>query len=168
MSKTSSNEGIVVFFLSNTFCCTKKTLESPLDCKEIKPINSKGNQPWIFIGRTDAEAPILWPPDAKSQFIGKDPDTGKYWRQKEKGTAEDEMVRWHHWVNGLEVEQAPGDGGGQRSLACCSPWGHNVVTEQHKFCSYCVCVPVKSKSPDTLPPASLPLYIFFPLSIILA
>ena len=71
----------------------EKTLESPLDSKEIKPVNSKGNQPWIFIGRTDAETPIYWPPDAKSQLIGKDPDAGKDWRQKEKGAAEDEMVR---------------------------------------------------------------------------
>ena len=80
----------------------EKTLESPLDCKKIKPVNSKGNQPWIFIERTDAEAeaPIRWPPDAKSQFIGKDPDAGKDWRQEEKGTTEGEMVGWHHWLNG--------------------------------------------------------------------
>ena len=74
----------------------EKTLESPLDCKEIKPFNPKGNQPWIFIGRTNAEAPVLWPPDVKSQFIGKDPDSGKDWRQVEKGATEDEMVEWHH------------------------------------------------------------------------
>jgi len=79
----------------------EKTLESPLDCKEIKPVNPKGNQSWIFIGGTDAEAetPILWPPDAKNWFIGKDPDTGKDWRQKGKGTIEDEMVGWHHWLD---------------------------------------------------------------------
>ena len=103
-----------------------KTLESPLDSKEIKAVNPKGNQPWIFIGRTDAEAeaPILWPPDTKSQFTGKTPDAGKDWRQEEKGMTEDEMVEWHHWFNGHEFEQAPGDSGGQRSLVCCRPWGH--------------------------------------------
>ena len=88
----------------------EKTLESPLDCKEIKPVNPKGNQPWIFTGRTDAESqtPILWPPDVKSRLIGKDPDAGKDWRQKEKGMTEDEMVGWHHQLNGHESEQTPG------------------------------------------------------------
>ena len=100
----------------------EKTLESPLDCKKIQPVNPKGNQSWIFIGRTDA--PILWPPDTKSQLIGKDHDTGKDWRQKTKETTEDEIVRWHHWLNGCEFEQALGVGDGQGSLACCSPWGH--------------------------------------------
>ena len=102
----------------------EKTPESPLDCKEIKPVNTKGNQPWIFIGRTDAEtqALILWPPDVKSWLTGKDPDAGKDWRQ-EKGMTEDEMVGWHHWLNGHEFEQTPGDSEGQGSLACCSPWG---------------------------------------------
>ena len=84
----------------------ENTLESPLDCKEIKPVNSKGNQSWIFIGRTDAEAPILLPPDAKNWLIGKDPDAGKDWRQEEKGTTEDEMVGWHHWLDGQGFEQA--------------------------------------------------------------
>ena len=84
----------------------EKILESPLDSKEIKPVNPKGNQPWIFIERADAEALILWPPDAKSWLIGKDPDAGEDWRQKEKGVTEDEMVRWHHWLNGREFEQA--------------------------------------------------------------
>ena len=104
----------------------EKTLESPLDSKEIKPVHPKGNQPWIFIGRTDAEAeaPIPWPPDAKSWLIGKDSDAEKNWRQEEKGVTEDEMVGWHHWLNGHEFQQAPGDGEGQGSLACCSPWGH--------------------------------------------
>ena len=100
----------------------EKTLESPLHCKEIKPVHSKGNQSWIFTGRTDAEAPILWPPDTRSRLIGKDPDAGKDWRQ-EKGITEDEMVTWHHWLNGHEFEQALGDGEGQGSLACCSRWG---------------------------------------------
>ena len=93
-----------------------KTLESPLDCKEIKPVNPKGNKFWIFIGRTDAEAEalILWPPDAKNQLIGKDSDDGKDWRQK-KGTTEDEMVGWHHWLDGHEFEQALGFGDGQEA-----------------------------------------------------
>ena len=98
--------------------CLGQTLESLLDGKEIKTVNPKGNQPWIFIGRTDAkaEAPILWPPDMKSQLIGKDPDAGKDWRQKEKGMTEFEMVRWHHRLNRHEFEQTPGDSGEQRSL----------------------------------------------------
>ena len=102
----------------------EKTLESPLDCTEIKPVNLKGNQSWIFIRRTDAEAPILWPPDVKSWLIGKDPDTGKDWRQEEKGTTEDEMAGWHHRLDGHEFEQTLGDNEGQGSLACCSQWGH--------------------------------------------
>ena len=103
-----------------------KTFESPLDCKEIKLVNPKGNKSWIFTGKTDAEteAPILWVPDVKSQFIRKDTDSGKDWRQEEKRTAEDEIVGWHHWLNGHEFEQAPGVGDGQGSLACWSPWGH--------------------------------------------
>ena len=103
----------------------EKTLEGPLDCKEIQPVNPKGNQSWIFIERTDAEAeaPILWPPDANNWVIRKDPDAGKDWRQEEKGTTEDEMVGWHHQLDGHELEQAPGDGEGQGSLACCSSWG---------------------------------------------
>ena len=101
----------------------EKTLESPLDCKEIQPIHPKGDQSWIFIGRTDAEAEssILCPPVAKNWLIGKDPDAGKDWRQEEKGTAEDEMVGWHHRLNGHEFEEALGVGDEQESLACCSP-----------------------------------------------
>ena len=90
----------------------KKTLESPLDSREIKLLNPKGNKPWIFIGRTDAEAPILLPPDVNSQLIGKDTDTGKDWGHKEKGVTEDEMVGWHHWLNGHEFEQIVEDGEG--------------------------------------------------------
>ena len=103
----------------------EKTLESPLDCKEIQPGHPKGNQSWIFIGKinTEAEAPIIWPPDVKNQLIGKVPDAGKDWRQEEKGTTEDDMVGWHHWLNGHKFEQTPGIGDGQGSLACCSPWG---------------------------------------------
>ena len=112
----------------------EKTLESPLDCKEIQPVHPKGNQSWIFIGRTDAEteAPILWSPDAKSQFIGKDPDGGTDWRREEKGMTEDEMVGWHHRLNWHEFEQALGVSDGQGSLGCCCPWGckeHDWVTE---------------------------------------
>ena len=107
-------------------CCfwtavLEKTLKRPLDSKEIKPVNPNGNQSWIFIGRTDAEAPILWPPYVKSQLIGKDPDAGKDWGHEEKGTTGDEVVQWHHWFNGHEFEQTPGHGEGQGSLACCSP-----------------------------------------------
>ena len=103
----------------------EKTLASPLVCKELKPVHPKGNQSWIFVWRTDAEAeaPVLWLPDAKSWLIGKDPDAGKNWRQEEKGTIEDETVGWHYQLNGHEFEQAPGDGEGQGSLACYSPWG---------------------------------------------
>ena len=111
-----------------------RRLESPLDCKELKPVNPRGNQSWIFIRRTDAEAeaPIFWPPDAKSQLIRKDPDAGKGWRQEEKGMTEDEMVGWNHCLSGYGFEQASGDGDGQGILACCSPWGHKEsdMTEQ--------------------------------------
>ena len=102
----------------------ERSLESPLDSKEIKPVNPKGKQLWIFIGRMDAEAeaPILWPPDANSQFIGKDPDAWKDWGQEEKGMTESEMVGWQHWLNGHEFEQTLGDSEGLGSLACCSPW----------------------------------------------
>ena len=112
----------------------EKTLESPLGCKEIKPVNPKGNQSWLFIGRIDVEAetPILWPPDEKNWLLGKDPDAGKDWREEEKGTTEDEMVGWHHRLDGHEFEQTPGVGDGKGSLECCSPWGHKELdtTEQ--------------------------------------
>ena len=102
----------------------EKTLESPLDCKEVQPVHPKGHQSWIFIGRTSAEAeiPILWPPDVKSWLILKDPDAGKDWGKEEKGATEDEMVGWHHWLNGHEFEQALGFGEGQGGMACYSPW----------------------------------------------
>ena len=103
----------------------EKTFESPLDCKNIKPVYPKGNQSWIFIGRTDAEAEtlILWPPYVKNWLIRRDPDSGKDWRQEEKGMTEDETVGWHHQLIKHEFEQAPGVGDEQRSLVCCSPWG---------------------------------------------
>ena len=116
----------------------EKTLESPLDCKEIQPVHPKGNQSWVFTGRTDeAESPILWPPDVKNWLIGKDPGAGKDWRREEKGTTEDEMAGWHHQLNGHVFEQALGVGEGQGSLACCSSWGsqrvrRDWVTEQNR------------------------------------
>ena len=102
----------------------EKTLESPLDSKEIKPVNPKGNQSWIFIGRTDAEVetPIFWPPDAKNWLLGKDPGARKDWRQEEKGMTEDEMAGWHHWLDGRESQWTPGIGDGQGGLACCGSW----------------------------------------------
>ena len=123
----SINLGLNFFSFSNILRCRvvlEKTLEIPLDCKEIKPVNPKGNQSWIFIGKTDAEAEasIIWPPDA-NWLIGKDPDAGKDGRQEEKGTTEDDMVGWHHRLDGHEFEQALGVGDGQRSLACGSPRG---------------------------------------------
>ena len=103
----------------------EKSLESTFNCKEIKSVNTKGNQPWLCIGRSDAKAegPIFWPPDAKRWLIGKYSDSGKDWRQEDKGMTENEMDGWHHWLNGHEFVQSPGDGEGQGSLVCCSPWG---------------------------------------------
>ena len=109
----------------------EKTLESPLDCKEIQPVHPKGDESWVFIGRTDAEAetPIVWPPDAKSWLIWKDPDAGKDWGQEEKGTTEDEMVGWHHWLGGHEFVWTPGVDDGQGGLACSQRVWHDWVTE---------------------------------------
>ena len=104
-----------------------KRLESPLDCKETKPVNPKRNQRWIFIGRTGAKAPILWPPDVKNWLIGKDPDARKDWMQEEQGTTEDEMIGWYYQLDGHEFEQALRFGDGQGSLACCNPWGHKAL-----------------------------------------
>ena len=112
----------------------KKTLESPLDCKEIQPVHSEGDQPWDFFGRNDAKAetPVLWPSHAKSWLIGKDSDAGRDLGQEEKGTTEDEMAGCHHWVNGREPEWTPGVVDGQGGLACCDSWGHKELntTEQ--------------------------------------
>ena len=104
----------------------EKTLENPLDSKEIKPVHPKGNQSWMFFRSTDAEAetPILWSPDTKNWLTVKDPDAGKKWRQEEKGMTEGKMVGWHHWLDRHEFEQALGFGDEQGSLACYSPWGH--------------------------------------------
>ena len=103
----------------------EKTLESPLDCKEIQPVHSKGDQYWVFFGRTDAKAetPVLWPPHAKSWLIGEDFNAGRDWGQEEKGTTEDEMAGWHHWLNRRDSEWTPGVGDGQGGLACCDSWG---------------------------------------------
>ena len=121
----------------NTFFWTmvlEKTLESLLDCKEFQPVHPKGDQSWVFIGRTDVEAetPVIWPPDAKSWLIGKDPDAGRDWGQEEKGTTEDEMVGWHHRLNGHAFGWTSGVGDGQGSLACCDSWGRKEsdMTEQ--------------------------------------
>ena len=115
-------------------CCfwtvvLEKTLESPLDCKEIQTVHPKVNPSWIFTGGTDAETetPILWPPDVKNWLTRKDPDAGKDWRWEEKGMTEDEMIGWHHWLNGHEFEQAPGVGDGQGGLVYFSPWGHKEL-----------------------------------------
>ena len=104
----------------------EKTLESPLDCKEIQPVHSKGEQSWDFFGRNDAtaETPVLWPPHAKSWLIGKDSDAGRNWGQEEKGMAEDEMAGWHHWLDGRECQWTPGVGDAQGGLVCCDLWGH--------------------------------------------
>ena len=108
----------------------EKTLESPLNCKEIQPVHPKRDQSWVFIGRTDAEAetPILWPPDGKEWLIWKDPDAGKDWGQEEKGTIEDEMVGWHHWLNGHGFGWTPGVGDGQGGLACCGSWDQTQLS----------------------------------------
>ena len=107
----------------------QKTLESPLDCKEIQPVHSEGDQPRDFFGRNDAEAetPVHWTPHAKSWLIGKDSDAGRDWGQEEKGTTEDEMAGWYHWLNGREFEWTPGVGDGQGDLACCDSWGHKEL-----------------------------------------
>ena len=112
----------------------EKTLESPLDCKEIQPLHSEGDQPWDFFGRNDAKAetPVLWPPHVKSWLTGEDFDAGRDWRQEEKGTTEDEMAGWHHGLDGRESEWTPGVGDGQGGLACCDSWGRKELdtTEQ--------------------------------------
>ena len=122
----------------------EKTLESPLNCKKLQSVHPKGNQSWTFIGRTDvgAEAPILWPPDAKSWLTWKDHDAGKDCRWEEKGMIEDKMVGWHHQLNGHEFEQALGDGEGQRSLVCCGPWGRRELgtTERLSWTELCLYV----------------------------
>ena len=120
----------------------EKTLESPLDFKEVQPVHPKGNQSWVFIGRTDAksETPVLWPPYVKSWLIGKDSDAGRDWGQEEKGTTEDEMAWWHHWLDGREFEWTPGVGDGQGGLACCDSWGRKEsdMTEWLNWTEYSI------------------------------
>ena len=128
--------------------CWRRLLRCPCtDYREIQPVHPKGNQSWIFIGRTDAEAEtsILWLPNAKNWLIGKDPDAGKDWRQEEKGMTEDEMVGWHHWLDGHDREQAPGVGDGQGSLECCSPWGcrESDMTEQLNWTERIIIIDIK-------------------------
>ena len=122
----------------------EKTLESSLNCKEIQPVHHKGNQSWVFIGRTDAEAetPIIWPCDAKRWLIWKDPYAGKDWGQEEKGTIVDKMVGWHHCLNGHGFRWAPGVSDGQGGLECCSPWGskESDMTEQLNWCQEIACI----------------------------
>ena len=120
----------------------EKTLEGPLDSKEVQPVNPKGNQSWIFIGRTDAKAaiPILGSPEVKSWLIWKEPDSGKYWQQEETGTTEDEMFGWHHWLNGHEFEQIPADNEAQGSLMCCSPWGQKESDTIEPLNSNNICI----------------------------
>ena len=134
----------------------EKTLESPLDCKEIQPVHSKGDQPWVFIGRTDAKAetPKLWPRHAKSWLIGKDSDAGRDWGQEEKGMTEDEMAGWHQWLDGHESEWTSGVGDGQGGLACCSSWGHKEsdMTEWLNWTTR-----VSSLSLSSFPPSPFPL-----------
>ena len=114
---------IIIWFLSFNL------LMWPLDCKEIQPVHSEGDQPWDLFGRNDAkdETPVLWPPHAKSWLTGKDSDTGRDWGQEEKGTTEDEMAGWHHWLDGPESEWTPGVGDGQGGLACCDSWGRKEL-----------------------------------------
>ena len=129
----------------------EKTVESPLDCKEIQPVHSEGDQSWVFIGRTDAEAetPILWPPDAKSWLIWKDPEAGRDWGQEEKGTIEDEMARWRPWLNAHEFGWTPGIGDGQGGLACCDSWGCKELdtTERLTELNWTECICVSHKLP---------------------
>ena len=113
----------------------EKTLESPLDCKEIQPVHSEGDQSWVFYGRNDAKAetPVLWPPHVKSWLIGKDSDAGRDWRQEEKGMTEDEMAGWHPWLDGRESKWTPGVGDGQGGLECCSSWGQTRLSDWNEL-----------------------------------
>ena len=122
----------------------EKTLESPLECKKIQPVHSEGDQSWVFIGRTDAEAetPVLWPPHVKSWLIGKDSDAGRDWEQEDEGTTEDEMAEYHHWLDRRESEWTPGIGDGQGGLECCDSWGHKELdmTERLNWTNWTDCL----------------------------
>jgi len=132
----------------------EKTLESPLDCKEIQPVHSKGDQPCVFFGRNDAKAetPVVWPPHVKSWLIGIDSDAGRDWGQEEKGTTEDEMAGWHHWLDGRKFEWTPGVGDWQEGLACCDSWGRKEsdMTEQPNWTEQLIVKLLKMDS--TTPP----------------
>ena len=158
----------------------EKTLEGPLDCKEVQPVHPKGDPSWVFIGRTDdakAETPILWAPHAKSWLIGNDSDAGRNCGQKEKGTTEDKMAEWHHWLDGHEFEKTPGVGDGQGSLACCYSWGckESDTTEQLNWTRFIIAFLPRSKcllisSPVTIcsdfgaPPNKVcPCFLCFPI-----
>ena len=142
MWELDCEEGWVLKNLCFWTVVLQKTLESPLDCKEIQPVHSEGDQPWDFFERNDAkaEAPALWPPHAKSWLIGKDYDAGRGWGLEEKGTKEDEMAGWHYRLDGRESEWTPGDGDGQGALACCDSWGHKEsdTTEQLNWTEFCL------------------------------
>ena len=116
--------------------CWRRLLRVRWDCKEIQPVHSKGDQSWVFFGRTDAksETPVFWPPHAKSWLIGKDSDALRDWGQKEKGTTEDEMARWHHWLDGRESQWTPGVGDGRGGLACCDSWGRKESDTTERLC----------------------------------
>ena len=135
----------------------EKTLASPLDCKEIQPVHPKGDQSWVFIERTnvEAETPTLWPPDAKSWLIGKDPDAGKDWGQVEKGMTEKEMAGWHHWLDGRESQWTPGVGYGQGGLVCCDSWGcKELDTTEWLNWTELIYLSIYIPSLVSLPPAS--------------
>jgi len=129
----------------------EKTLESPLDCKEIQPVHSEGNQPWNFFERNDAKAetPVLWPPHAKSWLIGKDSDAGRDWGQEEKGMTEDEMAGWHRWLDGCESEWTPGVGDGQGGLVCCDLWGRKEL-DTTEWLIWCDLIDSCAFSPQTI------------------
>ena len=142
--KKVKNKNSSTTLANNIHCGVGETLESPLDCKEIQPVHPKRDQSWVFIGRTDVEAetPVLWLPDANSWLIWKDPDAGEDWGQEERGTTEDEMVGWHHWLNGHGFGWALGVGDEQRGLACCNSWGlrvtHDWAAELNWYTVICV------------------------------
>ena len=137
----------------------RRLLRIPEDCKDIQPVHPKGNQSWIFIRRTDAEAETqLWPPDAKNWLIGKDPDAGKDWRQEETGTTEDEMVGWHHQLDECEFEQAPGVGDGQGSLVCCSPWDRKE-SDMNEWLNW---IELKKKTQNKTPNCFFNFSMWFP------
>ena len=149
-----------VSYIIDAFELLEKTLERPLDCKEIQPLYPEGDQPWDFLGRNDAKAEtvVLWPPHVKSWLIGKDCDAGRDWGQEEKGTTEDEMAGWHHWLDGHESEWTPGVGDGQGGLACYNSWGRkdSDTTERLNWTEHeCICVP-HSETPSNLPPHPIP------------